>query len=70
MREKLVRLKRLMAIVVAVQLGILLLLAFVLEQNIVGALIILITEGAFVYYLFVYLYLASNNKTIITRDVC
>ena len=52
MREKLVRLKRLMAIVVAVQLGILLLLAFVLEQNIVGALIILITEGAFVYYLF------------------
>ena len=30
MREKLVRLKRLMAIVVAVQLGILLLLAFVL----------------------------------------
>ena len=52
MREKLVRLKRLMAIVVAVQLGILLLLAFVLEQNIVGALIILIAEGAFVYYLF------------------
>lgn len=52
MREKLVRLKRLMAIVVAVQLGILLLLAFVLEQNIVGALIILITEGAFIYYLF------------------